>query len=41
MEALSILIGCKKLKAMHGFKAIIEVDSFLAILWGSSSSSYL
>lgn len=37
---LSLLLGCKELKVLNGFNAIIERDSFSAIQWGSTSLIY-
>lgn len=39
-KTFSLLLGYRELKAMNGFKAIIEGDSFLAIQWGSTSITY-
>lgn len=35
-----LLLGCRELKEMNDFKAIIEGDSFLAIQWASTSMTY-
>lgn len=40
VEALVMLISCKELKAMNGFKAIIKRDYVLVFRWGSTSMSY-
>lgn len=39
-EIYSLLISCRELKRLFGFKTIVEGDSHLAILWGSYSGEY-
>lgn len=41
VETLSLLLGWKELKAMNGFKAIIEGNSVLTFQWRSISLHYL
>lgn len=36
----SLLIGCRKLKCLFGFKIMVEGDSKLAVLGGSSGEDY-
>lgn len=40
-EIYGLLIGCRELKSMLGFMAIVEGDSQLAFVWGSFEGSSL
>lgn len=39
-EMFALLVGCRELRQLGGYKAIIDGDYFSPIQWGSEKSSY-